>query len=519
MVVLAASIISKSGKALVSRQYVDMSRIRIEGLLATFPKLVGIGKQHTYVETDSVRYVYQPMESLYLLLVTNKQSNILEDRDTLQLLSKLVPEYVPSLDEEGICRMAFELIFAFDEVISLGHKENVTIAQVKQYVEMESHEERLHKRIIESKINDTKDLMKRKANEIEKNRVEKGRGDRGNFVPSAPLGSTGFDNGFGVSNSSMGSGTRNNSSGFGSGLDNDAFKPAARVTSAPSKGGMQLGKSTKTNQFLESLKAEGEVIVEDVKPGPMRAAAAAPISSDPIMVGVEEKLVVVLKKDGGLENLEVQGNMSLVVQKEEDAYIRVQVESSANKAFNFKTHPNIDKNLYSDKNVLGLKDPSRPFPTGNPLGILKWRMQSKQESLVPLSINCWPSVSGGESYVNIEYEASKAFELQNVVIHIPLPALHDVPTVNQVDGEWRYDSRNSVLEWSITLIDNTNRSGSMEFVVPAADPNSFFPIDVKFTANKTFCDIKVGSVIQTQNGNAVKYGKRTQLVVDSYQVV
>lgn len=54
-----------------------------------------------------------------------------------------------------------------------------------------------------------------------------------------------------------------------------------------------------------------------------------------------------------------------------------------------------------------------------------------------VSVNCWPSVSGGESYVNIEYEASKAFELQNVVIHIPLPALHDVPAVNQVDGEWR----------------------------------------------------------------------------------
>jgi len=59
----------------------------------------------------------------------------------------------------------------------------------------------------------------------------------------------------------------------------------------------------------------------------------------------------------------------------------------------------------------------------------------------------------------------------------------------------------------------------MEFVVPAADPNSFFPIDVKFTANKTFCDIKVGSVTQTQNGNPVKFAKRTQLVVDSYQVV
>jgi hypothetical protein len=67
-----------------------MSRIRIEGLLAAFPKLVGTGKQHTYLETESVRYVYQPIEGLYLLLITNKQSNILEDLDTLRLLSKLV---------------------------------------------------------------------------------------------------------------------------------------------------------------------------------------------------------------------------------------------------------------------------------------------------------------------------------------------------------------------------------------------------------------------------------------------
>jgi hypothetical protein len=67
-----------------------MTRIRIEGLLAAFPKLIGTGKQHTYIETENVRYVYQPIEALYLLLVTNKQSNILEDLDTLRLLSKIV---------------------------------------------------------------------------------------------------------------------------------------------------------------------------------------------------------------------------------------------------------------------------------------------------------------------------------------------------------------------------------------------------------------------------------------------
>jgi len=89
MVVLAASVLAKSGKVLVSRQFVEMTRIRIEGLLAAFPKLVGTGKQHTYVETENVRYVYQPMEGIYLVLVTNKQSNILEDLETLRMLAKV----------------------------------------------------------------------------------------------------------------------------------------------------------------------------------------------------------------------------------------------------------------------------------------------------------------------------------------------------------------------------------------------------------------------------------------------
>nr|GMD47243.1 coatomer subunit delta-like [Ipomoea batatas] len=125
---------------------------------------------------------------------------ILEDLETLRLLSKVVsfifliasvPEYSYSLDEEGICKTAFELLFAFDEVISLGHKENINVVQVKQYCEMESHEEKLHKLVLQSKINETKDVMKRKASEIDKSKIEKNRGNKGGFMSLQSLDSSG----------------------------------------------------------------------------------------------------------------------------------------------------------------------------------------------------------------------------------------------------------------------------------------------------------------------------------------
>ncbi|XP_006644962.1 coatomer subunit delta-3 [Oryza brachyantha] len=522
MVVLAASIISKSGKALVSRQFVDMSRIRIEGLLAAFPKLVGSGKQHTYVETENVRYVYQPIESLYLLLITNKQSNILEDLDTLRLLSKLVPEYAPSLDEDGVSKAAFELLFAFIEAISLGNKENVTVAQVKQYCEMESNEEKLHKLVMQSKINETKDIMRRRVTEIEKSKTDRGKPDKGGFGPLR------------TPNSFSDIGIRGGGPGgdpiFG---DIDSFThkakgrpsapaPASASASASTKvpGGMKLSKAQKTNQFLESLKAEGEVILEDTQPSAIQSRSSYIPPNDPITVTVEEKLNVTVKRDGGVSNFDIQGTLALQILNDTDGFVQLQIENQDLPGLSFKTHPNINKELFNSQQIVGAKDPNRPFPSGqNETPLVKWRIQELDESSLPLAVNCWPSVSGNDTYVNIEYEASEMFDLHNVVISIPLPALREAPGVRQIDGEWKYDSRNSVLEWSIILVDQSNRSGSLEFTVPAADPSSFFPIAIGFSASNTFSGLKVTAIRALREGSPPKFSQRNRLVTGNYQVV
>ena len=48
------------------------------------------GKQCTHIETESIRYVYVPIESLFLVLITNKNSNIIEDLEVLRQLNRVV---------------------------------------------------------------------------------------------------------------------------------------------------------------------------------------------------------------------------------------------------------------------------------------------------------------------------------------------------------------------------------------------------------------------------------------------
>jgi hypothetical protein len=47
------------------------------------------------------------------------------------------------MSEPAVLANSFELLCAFDEVVSLGYKENVSLQQIRNVLEGESHEEKI----------------------------------------------------------------------------------------------------------------------------------------------------------------------------------------------------------------------------------------------------------------------------------------------------------------------------------------------------------------------------------------
>ncbi|KAF9116124.1 hypothetical protein BGX27_004707 [Mortierella sp. AM989] len=518
-----------------------MTRARIEGLIASFPKLTSSGQQHTTIETDNVRYVYQPLEELFVVLITNKQSNILQDIDTLQLVSRVVSSICRPTDAREIDRNAFELLSSFDEIISLGYRENVNLAQVASISEMESHEEKIQEMIEKNKEREAKEELKRRAKILDLQRKEQkksmsgmggggyGQGMGGGYGQSG-MGYSG-QSGMGGMGSMGGMGGMGSNQGYDSAasIDDSSSKfnsPAAKAPATKARG-MQLGRKQNNTDLFESLRSEVEAMpLIQQQQAPVQPSYSAPVKPafpmENVHVHIEEKITVVANRDGGLESMEVKGDLMLRVSDPSRTKISLALQHLEDSSIQFKTHPNVNKVLFNSEKVIAFRDSSKEFPLNTPTGVLRWRFISKDESSIPLSINCWPSPSGdGSCDVNIEYQLeNEEMEFKNVSITIPIPQ-GTAPTVGELDGVYIHivDNHQSVLVWQLPSIDSSNPSGSMEFNCQGEDSESYFPVSVQFESERLICSVNVVSITQIADGSSVPYSKQSILSPAEYSVV
>lgn len=76
------------------------------------------------------------------------------------------------MDEAEVGENAFNLIFAFDEIVALGYRESVNLAQIRTFVEMDSHEERVYQAVRCTQEREAKNKMREKAKEFQRQRLE-----------------------------------------------------------------------------------------------------------------------------------------------------------------------------------------------------------------------------------------------------------------------------------------------------------------------------------------------------------
>lgn len=501
----------------MSRSFRDISKDRITALLANFPSLLSnSGSQSTTVEDEAVRYVYLPLEELYVVLLTNKHSNILQDIDTLHLFVSVVTNLMRNVDEKEVFDNAFEILSAFDEVISLGYKEKLTLSQVQAFLEMDSHEEKIQEIIERNKELEATEERRRRAKEIQRKELARRNMEslQQNSLYKNPNSLSGLEGGYSFQGGPAPSYEAPK-------VESDLLAQEPLTTRKPTSlggSGLQLGKKSGKVAHPDHLSQPllttntpfaGAPLVSDLvrpgssapAPGGLAEAAAsspAPAQSKPhndgILITVNEKVTAELSREGSITSSEVKGDLQLRINDPELAHSKIILKTNSKGGIQYKTHPNVDRNVFNSLSIIGLKDKAKSFPSNDQsLGVLRWRVTDNNDnSLVPIVLTAWVSVNDGVADVTLEYEIPQLYvdshptqeSIDGVKVLVPI-ALHDVQLKDDSETIASYDVTPIGVVFTLALIPLTESQGTFEFSIPADEEDSLFPMQVKFDITRS----------------------------------
>jgi len=413
-----------------------------------------------------------------------------------------------TLTEELVLKNAFDIVFALDECVTFGYRESVTVSQVKTFMEMDSHEERLHLMIEQSKINEAKEIAKKKQKELLQSRIkdklENAKEEAmGNTVDSLKRQMEALQ-----SNSpgtGIGETTPANTPAWAAALDKE--QSAAPVAMMPKKG-LSLGKKPQaTSEMMADIFGTKRGPAAAPEPEEVQAAPVNPLL-DPVNVVVEETVKAVLMSEGGLRGeVDIQGQFVVTVIDAAKADLVAFKLNAMDKKFKFKVHPNLNKESHA-ANILEVKDPARGYKANVDAPLLKWRYGSSDESLCPLSLSCWPSPTADGIQLVIEYElADESLSLANVTVKIPAPSAANPEVVSASAGECNYDHHNECVVWTIEAVNASANAGTLELSA-SCDESSIFPLTLDAQREDTHLDLQILEAYHMTSKDAIKYAQK-----------
>lgn len=270
----------------------------------------------------------------------------------------------------------------------------------------------------------------------------------------------------------------------------------ARPT-VPKGKGMQLGKKSKTTDMFERVRGDMGGEIDDsplVAPSPAAAEAAeARVSStldrDAVHVTISEAISANLSREGAVNSLSISGDLALRISDPSLTKIKLGLKAVASHGVQFRTHPNVDKNLFNGSKTIQMSNTARGFPVNNSVAVLRWRASPKGDdtSACPVTFTVWINDNGGKYNVTVEYELTGGDSLRDVSVVIPYSGSE--PVVSSFDAA--YEVSGDMLEWNIGTVDEDNPNGAFEFEAESSDENDFFPMTVRFSKTTPYIDVDV----------------------------
>lgn len=265
---------------------------------------------------------------------------------------------------------------------------------------------------------------------------------------------------------------------------------------------MQLGKKSKTSDLFERVRAdlgsqaeENEAAIPNTRSNPLADSAhptpiAASVARDDIEITIAENISAKISREGSLKSFNVKGDLQLYIS--DPALTKVKLNLLANPTHNatFRTHPNVDKGVFTNSKTIQLRDNSKGFPPNNSVGVLRWSASAPAQAndVLPINFTVWVNRGADDSWiVTVEYEVTRGGTLRDVALTIPYSSSE--PAVASFDAN--YEISGDSLEWVIGTIDESNTTGNFDFEAQAEDEAEFFPMSVRFTKDKPFVDVDV----------------------------
>lgn len=266
---------------------------------------------------------------------------------------------------------------------------------------------------------------------------------------------------------------------------------------------MQLGKKSKTSDLFERVRGEMGAQTGESEPinHPVSSAALAhpttvPVSfgQDGIEITIAESISAKISREGVLKSLNVKGDLQLYIT--DAALTKVKLELIANPTLNalFRTHPNVDKVLFTKSKTIRLRDESKGFPPNNAVGVLRWSASATAETnnVLPINFTVWVNKGAEDSWIiTVEYELTGGDTLRDVAVTIPYASSE--PAVSSFDAN--YEVSGDSLKWVIGTIDELSATGNFDFEAQAEDDTEFFPMSVRFTKDNPLIDVDVRFIL------------------------